>query len=73
MLSHCQYTYIRFANITRMAEDGIPLTHIQYWAGHSTLRQTEDYVRSVQRPSREEYNSTLLNQMDVNKKEAPNP
>ena len=52
---------IRFANITRMANAGIPLTHIQYWAGHSTLRQTEDYVRSTQKPSRDIYNSTLLN------------
>ena len=56
-----------------MANAGIPLTHIQYWAGHSTLRQTEDYVRSTQKPSRDIYNSTLLNQNSKNKKEAPNP
>lgn len=56
-----------------MAEAGVPLTSIQYWAGHATLRQTEAYVRSTRKPSRSIYNSTLLNQMDVNKKEAPNP
>lgn len=52
---------IRFGNITRMVENKAPITDIQYYAGHSNISMTMNYVRSTQRPDSTDYKSTIVN------------
>ena len=58
---------IRFANISKLAEQGVSISTIQYWAGHANVEMTYKYIRSVKRPSREEYRSTMVHSSE-NKK-----